>query len=87
MDQGSNIPSSSNPNPNTDTFQASSSFQFQASSSFQQQLDQFSQTLNVMMHRLDIIDERSNKEVGRPPRCVPRRREGVGDDEDEIEEV
>ena len=82
MDQGSNIPSSSNPNPNTDTFQASSSFQ--------QQLDQFSQTLNVMMHRLDIIDERSNREVERPPRearRVQRRREGVGDDEDEIEEV
>jgi hypothetical protein len=82
MDQGSNIPSSSNPNPNTDTFQASSSFQ--------QQLDQFSQTLNVMMHRLDVIDERSNREMGRPPRearRVPRRREGVGDDEDEIEEV
>jgi len=82
MDQGSNIPSSSNPNPNTDIFQASSSFQ--------QQLDQFSQTLNVMMHRLDVIDERSNREMGRPPRearRVPRRREGVGDDEDEIEEV
>ncbi|KAK0580604.1 hypothetical protein LWI29_004016 [Acer saccharum] len=82
MDQGSTIPNPSNPNPNTNTSQASSSFQ--------QQLDQFSQTLNMVMHRLDVIDECSNREVGRPPRearRVPRRREGIGDSGDENEEV
>ncbi|KAK0608461.1 hypothetical protein LWI29_031021 [Acer saccharum] len=82
MDQGSTIPNPSNPNPNTNTSEASSSFQ--------QQLDKFSQTLNMVMHRLDVIDERSNREVGQPPRearRVPRRREGIGDSGDENEEV
>ncbi|KAK0580459.1 hypothetical protein LWI29_002202 [Acer saccharum] len=74
MDQGSTIPNPPNPLPKLD---ANTS---QASSNFQQQLDQMSQTLNMVLHRLDVFDERSSQEVGRLPRearRVPRRREGI----------
>ncbi|KAK0593504.1 hypothetical protein LWI29_037782 [Acer saccharum] len=56
MDQGSTNPNPPNPpNPNTNTNQTSTSFQ--------QQIDQLSQTLGAIMHRLDVIDERSTAAV------------------------
>ncbi|KAL5858329.1 hypothetical protein ACOSQ3_005787 [Xanthoceras sorbifolium] len=36
------------------------------------------------MHRLDVLDERSSREGGRR---TPRRREGIGDNEEEEEEA
>lgn len=86
MEQGSTIPNPPNPNtipnPNTNTVQTSTSFQ--------QQIDQLSQTLNIVMRRLDVLDERSSREGGRVSRGRQRmsqRREGIGDSEEEEEEV
>ncbi|KAL5834920.1 hypothetical protein ACOSQ4_014417 [Xanthoceras sorbifolium] len=68
MDQGSST--SNPPNPNTNTAQTSISFQ--------QQIDQLSQTFNIVMH------------WGRVPkggRQIPRRREGISDSEEEDRKV
>ncbi|KAL5823449.1 hypothetical protein ACOSQ4_021349 [Xanthoceras sorbifolium] len=46
--------------------------------------------MNVVLHRLDIIDERSSRELGRVTRggcCFPIRREGIGDSDEDEEEV
>ncbi|KAL5837340.1 hypothetical protein ACOSQ3_014509 [Xanthoceras sorbifolium] len=80
MDQGSST--SNPPNPNTNTAQTSINFQ--------QQIDQLSQTFNIVMHCLDVIDEHSSCEGGRVPkggRQIPRRREGISDSEEEDRKV
>ncbi|KAL5825207.1 hypothetical protein ACOSQ3_021270 [Xanthoceras sorbifolium] len=46
--------------------------------------------MNAALHRLDIIDEHSSREVGRVSIggcCFPMRREGIGDSDEDEEEV
>ncbi|KAI9168893.1 hypothetical protein LWI28_003522 [Acer negundo] len=72
MDQASHNAGPSNPEP----------------TNFQQQLDQLSQTLGSILHRLEVIQEHSTAGVGRDTDVehrVPRQRDGIGDHEDERE--
>ncbi|KAK0595870.1 hypothetical protein LWI29_010757 [Acer saccharum] len=78
MEQASHNPNLSNPsvNPNPPP------------PNIQQQLDQLSQTLGTIMHRLDIIEEHSTARRGRDfgmEHRAPHRREGIGDSDDERE--
>ncbi|KAK0583827.1 hypothetical protein LWI29_003545 [Acer saccharum] len=60
----------------------------QTPTNFQQQLDQLSQTLGSILHRLEVIQEHSTAGVGRDTDVehrVPRQRDGIGDHEDERE--
>ncbi|TXG60052.1 hypothetical protein EZV62_014625 [Acer yangbiense] len=58
----------------------------QTPTNFQQQLEQLSQTLGSILHRLEVIEEHSTAGVSRDTEVeyrVPRQRNGIGDREDE----